>query len=184
MDSLKKSKTNRTKQKKQCLVKPKFARTPFETSLDIFIKQASLQVNDYSTKTIVSNEQKFLLVILVPLQTFRVRPFSTLESLQGLHTPKSKKKWKKNNNNKNFVVRARLYHAAYQNFFPYLFHLCRYPDLSGIACGGAGGGLDRNVQFGQRPRSSRCFSVQCVYFGSIKREIIYLWLQQLKLGGT
>lgn len=73
MDILKKSKTNRTKQKKQCLVKPKFARTPFETSLDIFIKQASLQVNDYSTKTIVSNEQKFLLVILVPLQTFRAR---------------------------------------------------------------------------------------------------------------
>ena len=92
MDILKKSKTNRTKQKKQCLVKPKFARTPFETSLDIFIKQASLQVNDYSTKTLVSNEQKFLLVILVPLQTFRARPFSTLESLQGLHTPKSKKK--------------------------------------------------------------------------------------------
>ena len=92
MDILKKIKNKQNKTKKQCLVKPKFARTPFETSLDIFIKQASLQVNDYSTKTIVSNEQKFLLVILVPLQTFRVRPFSTLESLQGLHTPKSKKK--------------------------------------------------------------------------------------------
>ena len=73
------------------LVKPKFASTPFKTSLEIIIKQASRQVNDYSTKTIVSNEQKCLLVILVPLQTFRVRPFSTLESLQGLHTPKSKK---------------------------------------------------------------------------------------------
>ena len=43
---------------------------------------------------------------------------------------------------------------------------------SAVAWGGAGG---------QRPRSLRCFSVQCVHFGSIKREI-YIFIAQQRKG--
>lgn len=47
-------------QKKQCLVKPKFASTPFKTLVDIFIKQASVQVKECLTKTLVINKSAVL----------------------------------------------------------------------------------------------------------------------------
>ena len=42
------------------LVKPKFASTPFKTLVDIFIKQASVQVKECLTETLVINKSAVL----------------------------------------------------------------------------------------------------------------------------
>ena len=131
-----------------------------------------------------SNKQKCRLVTLVPFQTFRVWPFITLESMQGLHWHRNQRKRKKE---KLCSSRAALPRSL-SEFFRYLSHLCRSSSQC-VSMGRAGGpeppnNFDRHISFGQRPRYSRCSSVQCVYFGLIKRENYYLWLQQLKLAGN
>ena len=66
--------------------------------------------------TLHSNEQKCRLVILVPLQTFRRLVFQYYRIVTRFAYAEIKEKVKKIKT--LFVVRARLCHAAYQNFFP------------------------------------------------------------------
>ena len=80
--------------------------------------------------TLHSNEQKCRLVILVPLQTFRRLVFQYYRIVTRFAYAEIKEKVKKIKT--LFVVRARLCHAAYQNFFPLfvsslqgdIFHVC------------------------------------------------------------
>ena len=59
--------------------------------------------------------------------------------------------------------------------------------FSAVVWGGAGGpapppsfnNFDKQFEFGQQPRPSRCSLVQCVYFGSLKRQN-YLVMASIK----